>query len=53
MMTTTNGRRRFFTTFRNMLAAGGFAGQLSFLKGAPPKLVHPRPMLKTTMTSSV
>jgi uncharacterized pyridoxal phosphate-dependent enzyme len=35
MLTSTNGRRSFFTTLRNILAAGGLAGQFRLLKGAP------------------
>jgi uncharacterized pyridoxal phosphate-dependent enzyme len=35
MLTSINGRRSFFATLRNILAAGGFAGQFNFMKGAP------------------
>ncbi len=35
MPTSTEGRRNFFTKLRNLLAAGGFASQPQFLRGAP------------------
>src|SRR3954453_7857326 len=35
MLTPTKGRRNFFTTFRNTVAAGLFASQFRFLRGTP------------------